>query len=37
MIIFDNFHFLKTNQCVLVFAISLTLEEAVTAADFGTR
>ena len=28
---------LETNLCVLVFTISLTLEEAVTAAEFGTR
>ena len=28
---------LETNPCVLVFTISLTLEEAVTAAEFGTR
>ena len=26
---------LETNPCVLVFTISLTLEEAVTAAEFG--
>ena len=39
-IIFDNVHVfncLETNPCVLVFTISLTLEEAVTAAEFGTR
>ena len=28
---------LETNPCVLVFTISLTLEEAVTAAEFGSR
>ena len=28
---------LETNPYVLVFTISLTLEEAVTAAEFGTR
>ena len=28
---------LETNQCVLVFTISLTPEEAVTAAEFGTQ
>ena len=28
---------LETNPRVLVFTISLTLEEAVTAAEFGTR
>ena len=28
---------LKTNPCVLVFTISLTVQEAVTAAEFGTR
>ena len=28
---------LETNPCVLVFTISLTLEEAVTVAEFGTR
>ena len=28
---------LKTNPCVLFFAISLTLEEVVTAAEFGAR
>ena len=27
---------LETNPCVLVFTISLTLEEAFTAAEFGT-
>ena len=26
---------LETNPCVLVFTISLTLEEVVTAAEFG--
>ena len=28
---------LETNPCVLIFTISLTLEEVVTAAKFGTR
>ena len=28
---------LETNPYVLVFTISLTFEEAVTAAEFGTR
>ena len=28
---------LETNPCVLVFTISLTLEETVTVAKFGTR
>ena len=28
---------LETNPCVLVFTISLTLKDAVTAAKFGTR
>ena len=28
---------LETNPCVIYFTISLTLEEAVTAAEFGTR
>ena len=28
---------LETNPCVLVFTISLTLEEAIAAAEFGTR
>ena len=28
---------LKTNPCLLFFTFSLTLEEAVTAAEFGTR
>ena len=28
---------LETNPSVLVFTISLTLNEAVTAAEFGTR
>ena len=28
---------LETNPCVLVFTISLTLEEAVRVAEFGTR
>ena len=35
-IIFDMF-MLETNPCVLVLTISLTLEEDVTAAEFGTR
>ena len=35
-IIFDNFHVLKLIH-VLFFTISLTLKEAVTAAEFGTR
>ena len=28
---------LETNPCVLIFYISLTLEEAVTTAEVGTR
>ena len=28
---------LETNPCVLFFTISLTLKEAVTAAEFGTQ
>ena len=28
---------LETNPCVLIFTISPTLREAVTAAEFGTR
>ena len=28
---------LETNPCMLVFTISLTLEKAVTAAEFGDR
>ena len=36
-IIFDNVHVWKLIHNVLFFTISLTLEEAVTAAEFGTR
>ena len=34
---FRQWSCLETNPCVLVFTISLTLKEAVTAAKFGTR
>ena len=33
---FQQFLCLKTNPCVLVLTISLTLKEAPTAAEFGT-
>ena len=33
---FDIVHVSKLNPCVLAFTISLTLREAVTAAEFGT-
>ena len=36
-IIFDNVHVWKLIHVFLFFTISLTLEEAVTAAEFGTR
>ena len=36
-IIFEQCSCLETNPCVLVFTISLTVKEAVTAAEFGTR
>ena len=37
MVYFQQCSCLETNPCVLFFAISMTLREAVTTAEFGTQ